>query len=93
MLPYPEFAMLNTATVAAKTIRDYRKDLRLSQADLARGSGVSRYKLNAFETGSGELTDAELALILNTLRGEIERLKKIPGPSGLGAVSSGEALA
>ena len=73
------------ATEAAGTIKNlqtYRESLRLSQAELARIAGVSRYKLNQYEQGSGQLTTQELKQIQAALIVELERLHRIPSPAG-----------
>jgi len=74
----------STAADSAGRLRVYRQDLRLSQTDLARRSGVSRFKINQFENGAGDLTTEELEQIQIALRGEIERLRQIPSPSATG---------
>lgn len=66
-----------SAAVAAKALREHRRALRLSQADLARRSDVSRYKLNQFELGSGELTSDELGRVQAALQAEIARLRDV----------------
>jgi transcriptional regulator with XRE-family HTH domain len=67
----------HTTVDAALRLRRYREDLRFSQADLARRSGVSRFKLNQFEVGSGELTSDELERIQSALQAELERLRQM----------------
>jgi transcriptional regulator with XRE-family HTH domain len=68
-------------------LRAYRQDLRLSQTDLARRSDVSRFKINQYENGAGELTIKELQQIQAALQDEIERLRRIPSPAGGGAAA------
>ena len=77
----------STAANPAGRLRAYRQDLRLSQTDLARRSGVSRFKINQFETGVGELTTEESDQIQAAILDEIERLRRIPSPAGGGAAA------
>jgi transcriptional regulator with XRE-family HTH domain len=72
------------AAEAAGTIqnlRAYRESLRISQAELARIAGVSRYKLNQLEQGSGQLTAEEWGLVHAALKTELERLRQMPAPT------------
>jgi predicted transcriptional regulator len=56
-------------------LRSLREALRLSQSQLARQSGVSRFKICVFELGSGSLTPNEQMLIKEALQAEAERLR------------------
>ena len=60
----------------AEPIRKRRTELRLSQSELSRRAGVSRYKLNVHEAGGASLNSAELASIEHVLRAEMERLRE-----------------
>lgn len=63
-----------SATVADK-MRATRTDLRASQSKLARLSGVSRFKICAFELGSGSLTPDENRRVWEALRAEAEQVR------------------
>ncbi len=56
--------IINSIRDAAAAVRGRRKDLGLSQADLARLSGASRKWINEFEAGK---QTAELGLVLRVL--------------------------
>jgi transcriptional regulator with XRE-family HTH domain len=60
-------------------ITSHRGALGISQSKLARLSGVSRFRLNAFELGGGNLTPAEEEKIASALHAEAERLRNYLG--------------
>jgi transcriptional regulator with XRE-family HTH domain len=71
----------------AERIREHRMALRLSQAQLSRLSGVSRFKLNVFEAGGTPLNSGELERVEGTLasqsmkaRDRILRFETLAGP-------------
>jgi predicted transcriptional regulator len=55
-------------------LRQRRSELRLSQSQLARLSGVSRFKICLHELGDRRLTDEEVASVQDALRLEVSRL-------------------
>lgn len=61
--------------------------LGLSQARLAKLSGVSRFKICLFELGDGELTTEELGRIRVALEAEAQRLRSLP--DSLDALNAG----
>jgi HTH-type transcriptional regulator/antitoxin HipB len=78
--------VINSMRDVAATVRGRRKDMGLSQAELAARAGVSREWINAFETGKPSV---EFALVLRLLgplglrldlapEGEVESAAKRP---------------
>jgi transcriptional regulator with XRE-family HTH domain len=72
------------AAESTRNLRTYRETLSLSQAELARIAGISRYKLNQYEQGCYELTPEELGQIRDALQVEIQRLQQVPEPPVFG---------
>jgi len=68
--------MVSSAT-AAEGLRSSRIALGVSQSKLARLSGVSRFKICAYELGDGEMSPDEQSRIRESLHGEAERLRNI----------------
>jgi predicted transcriptional regulator len=61
--------------MTAESIRVTRQRLRLSQSELSRRAGVSRWKLNVYELGGdGKLDPTELGRISDVLRKEARDL-------------------
>ena len=58
-------------------LRSRRETLGLSQSNLARISGVSRFKICMFELGGGALAPDEQLRIRKALEGESARLRSI----------------
>jgi predicted transcriptional regulator len=56
-------------------LRFHRESLRLSQSRLARLSGVSRFKICAFELGGGPLSSVECQRIKTALEAEATRIR------------------
>jgi predicted transcriptional regulator len=49
-------------------IKTVRESIRISQAELSRVSGVSRFRLNLFEQGHGDLKLGEVAKLKTALK-------------------------
>jgi transcriptional regulator with XRE-family HTH domain len=58
----------------SETIREQRKQLKLSQSELARRAGVSRYELNVYEAGGATLRPDEEKRIQEVLTREKARI-------------------
>ena len=64
-----------------KDIMELRKDIKLSQEELAFRSGVSKYKIGLYERGHGDLTDEEFRSLHITMRKIIESRFRSIGPT------------
>jgi len=60
------------------TLRKHRTAIGISQARLARLSGVSRFKICMHELGDGRLTVDEQLRIQSSLEAELARLRNLP---------------
>ena len=58
-------------------LRSRRETLGLSQSNLARISGVSRFKICMFELGGGALSTEEQLRVRKALEGEAARLRSV----------------
>ena len=72
-------------------LRFHREALGLSQAELARLSGVSRFKICPFELGDSKLTPEEQKCICTALLAEADRLRNLPAMN-LGEKAGVEAV-
>jgi predicted transcriptional regulator len=59
-----------------ESLRERRQKLGLSQSELARSSGVSRFKLNDFEAGGKSLTADETQRIERALQNRATVLRQ-----------------
>jgi transcriptional regulator with XRE-family HTH domain len=64
-------------------IRDRRMRLKLSQLALARRARVSRYKVWAYEAGSGTLNPDEISRIAEVFRDEATHIRQRLAPLGV----------
>ena len=60
-----------------KTLKEHRSRLGLSQAKLARLSGVSRFKICTSELGDTTLTEGDQEKIRQALQAEAARLREV----------------
>ena len=67
---------MKTPTTAAE-LKVLRLTVGLSQAALGRLSGVSRWKLNAYEFGDLELSPEEMVKIRAALKAEVDRMQRV----------------
>ena len=67
--------MINSARDLAAAVRGRRKDLHLSQADLASQVGVSRAWINQVEAGKSSIEFAKVLRLLDTLGLHLELVK------------------
>jgi predicted transcriptional regulator len=74
------------------SLRSHRSLLRISQSNLARLSGVSRFKICLYELGDGHLTPDEQNRIREALTAEAARLRSVPDQIALDQALVAEPL-
>ncbi len=74
------------------SLRAHRNLVRISQSNLARLSGVSRFKICLYELGDGHLTLDEQDRIQEALTTEAARLRSIPDQIDFDQVRVTESL-
>jgi predicted transcriptional regulator len=65
-------------TTVVRNLKTRRIQLRLSQSELARRSGVGRVRICHHELGDIALTEDEQKRILEALQCELDRLRSLP---------------
>jgi transcriptional regulator with XRE-family HTH domain len=75
---------MSNSAAAAETLRLSRVSIGVSQSKLARLSGVSRFKICAYELNGGSLNADDLNRIFEALHAEAERLRNVSIPNQFG---------
>jgi predicted transcriptional regulator len=70
--------ILATQFGAVKQLRSHREALGLTQSQLARLSGISRFRICRFEMGDITLRSEEQRVIYAVLAAEAKRLRNLP---------------
>jgi HTH-type transcriptional regulator/antitoxin HipB len=80
--------MINSARDLAAAVRGRRKDLHLSQADLASQVGVSRAWINQVEAGKPSIEFGKVLRLLDALELQLE----LGNPANVGDVCEGRTV-